>query len=35
MTLESVKKEVFPTAVAANAWPETIMWFGSEKKFVK
>ena len=32
ITFDSVKNEVFPTAVAAKACPETMMWFGSTEK---
>jgi hypothetical protein len=30
-----VKNDVLPTAVAAKAWPETMMWFGSESFIIK
>ena len=29
MTFDRVKYDIFPTAVAAKDWPDTIMWLGS------
>lgn len=33
ITLDNVKNDVLPTAVAANACPDTMMWLGSEMKY--